>query len=657
MITNDQKANALFKKFQGKADTSPYLEFYEEPLKSSFIVTPENFWIDTEYIPETAPLLEHNEVFSVTFENGFTLPVLRRYKDLWLDPVPGSAASFYHKDLADALPHDYKDGSFHYVLKDASGQELAYGLNSWVVDFQAGVLTFYDGVPEGAQAPFAISFYRYIGRKTFEGVVKTDGTVQMVDEYMPDKPQDVTTKNYVDVEVKKVQDIVDKLIPEKPPALATRKLLMYLYKAYEAGTGEEHDCTADTVPEIHVDDAFYDGDTGVLTAYVNNLPVGAKELSKDSDVGHFDGLHITDDEDPYAGENQRKNFHKQLRAYITPTAELSVGRNSARLEHSTTGVTPEKLFYVDDPVSTAIRNVQINMPQVLTRYVSGVPSLAPSDYIQVLFIVMNAIKSHYGAIGAKITSSHAQTIDCAIDEVKNSDDILSYAKQLEIRPNVYTEKFTFQIVGMSSNMSPGTASIQELNARVDTVSDETRRVMSGSGMYPTNFGAIYESRQTLNENEELQMLNGIYQWPAGNYSQNTPVAGPNYDMLPKDGIRWVTFYITDLEYADGFIMRFNGAQGFVANSETNVTSGMKIFAKVLNNSDGSQTTGWLNCNAPYPGVGKPSTDGDNAMVVTDSSATIKRISFGPTTRTGKLYIRVGLPYGSTKFSTITVEPN
>lgn len=664
-ITEQQKANALFKKFQGKADTSPYLEFYEEPLKSSFIVTPENFWIDTEYIPETAPFLQDREEFAITFDNGFRLPVLRKHNNLYLDPVPGSIASFYHADLADALPHDYKDGSYHYILKDSTGQELAYGLNAWVVDFQAGVLTFYQGVPEGVTLPLTISFYRYIGRKTFEGVIKTDGTTPMVNEYNPARDQDVTTKKYVDDGITEIKKVVDKLIPDPPPNLSTRSLVMQLYKAYGVGTGEEHDCTPFSKPEIHVDGPFYNGDEGELKAYIDNVEITAYTVSTADDTGTHGAIHITADEDLYEGENQRKNFHKQLRGYIQPESDIQPGLHTAKLQHSLTGATPVKAFWVDDPSTSASIRLEDGFTFISAasvnniRHVSGVPSLSVNSTAPISLVVRNVAKTHYSNVIAKLTSSHFQNEDFeAPGIISNIADPIFLSRNLRVRPNVYTENIQVQLSALNSAREPFEAALISRPTRIDTISDENRRVTSGAGEYPSDyFGLPYDSNQSLAANEELQMINGIFRWPSGSYVQNIP-PGPNYDEIPGGNlVRWVTFKSIELRYADGFTVHVNGALNWSANAETSKTSGVRILARIVHNTNLTDNTEWLDCNEPYAGVGKPSKNGAGVMVVSGSTATIKRVSFGPTTRSGQLYIRIGLSKSNKQFSTITVTPN
>ena len=56
MLTEEQQAEVVYKKLQGKASTNADRAAYEEPLDSALILTPENFWFDAELIPSTAQL-------------------------------------------------------------------------------------------------------------------------------------------------------------------------------------------------------------------------------------------------------------------------------------------------------------------------------------------------------------------------------------------------------------------------------------------------------------------------------------------------------------------------------------------------------------------------------------------------------------------------
>jgi hypothetical protein len=66
------------------------------------------------------------------------------------------------------------------------------------------------------------------------------------------------------------------------------------------------------------------------------------------------------------------------------------------------------------------------------------------------------------------------------------------------------------------------------------------------------------------------------------------------------------------------------------------------------------TTGWVDANAAYPGVGNPTANGDPAMVTASSSAAVKLVTFGAAPKTGNVWVRVGIPAGSTKsFTRVT----
>ncbi len=146
--------------------------------------------------------------------------------------------------------------------------------------------------------------------------------------------------------------------------------------------------------------------------------------------------------------------------------------------------------------------------------------------------------------------------------------------------------------------------------------------------------------------EELQLLNGRYQIPTGDYSANSPTAGPDYSTGMGLVDRYVTLQPVNLVNSSNFSITFNDIIGTWNGTQT---GGMTIHAKI------GATTGWIDCNSPYPGFGNPSIDGGNAMIFAESTATFKRVTLGSAVLSGALYIRIGLPVGSNKqFSGITI---
>ena len=138
------------------------------------------------------------------------------------------------------------------------------------------------------------------------------------------------------------------------------------------------------------------------------------------------------------------------------------------------------------------------------------------------------------------------------------------------------------------------------------------------------------------------MLNGVYRRITGNYTNNFPIAGPNNSSDSNTDYRWVMFsyFIT----AKSSVTVTVAGANFTSNAGTQVTDNMKIFVKV----EGS--TGWLDANDPYPGVGTPISDGDFAMVTASSTSSttslVKYVTFGAGNYTGTLYVRLGMASGS-----------
>jgi hypothetical protein len=448
--------------------------------------------------------------------------------------------------------------------------------------------------------------------------------------------------------------ILAKLAPTKPVNLSTKTIsLASSYSASESGTGIVHSvCTSSLRPQSNTISSFYDGDAGTLSVEIDGPSAGSRALGTSSDVSTNGALVITQDVDPYAGVAGQAGFWKALSAYVLPVSDLSYAAHTYQMKHSISGNTNTLQFYVDNPTTVTIGSPAFALPSS-SRYVSGVPSLDPSSTVTFSFNVLNAVRKHYRTTNiSEVTSTSLSTWTSGSSPVLAEGATINVTSATSsVNGSAYSEDISATIRGYSSNGTSGTPNTVQLGARVDTVSDESARKVSGSGQFPSSgYGGSFSSSSSLRYvyTEELQMLNGKYRRPTGNYTLNAPTAGPDYSTGMGTSDRWVTFAPTTLSNKSSFTLTINGTSGSWSGAET---SGIKIYAKV----EGSSY--WVDCNASYPGVGNPGTsaDGNPAMVFSESSYNVKKVTFGSAVRSGLLYIRIGLPSGSDKqFSSISV---
>jgi hypothetical protein len=160
----------------------------------------------------------------------------------------------------------------------------------------------------------------------------------------------------------------------------------------------------------------------------------------------------------------------------------------------------------------------------------------------------------------------------------------------------------------------------------------------------------------LNNNEELQMINGTIQSPSSvNYSNNRP-PGPNYIGIQTGsfgggtGYRWALFTgKLSSSVSNTTITLGTPSAGF--NTNANPINNFMLYVKI---TGGTDTNGWINGNFPYPGGGSPTNDGDGALDPTSTSAA-RIVTFGGTPRQGTVLARIGLPSGSAlTFKTVTI---
>lgn len=149
-LTAAEQALLVFKKDLNKGSTGLAFDFFEEPFTSRRSVILDQIWAQSDMIPDTAP--------------GSTTGVVELHTDEALTVVLGTSNAFQTDALKDAIPFNFGDGvSYNYTLKDGLGNVIPFGVGNWVVDPDAGIVTFYSAVP--ANMPPTITFYKYVGTK------------------------------------------------------------------------------------------------------------------------------------------------------------------------------------------------------------------------------------------------------------------------------------------------------------------------------------------------------------------------------------------------------------------------------------------------------------------------------------------------------------
>lgn len=474
----------------------------------------------------------------------------------------------------------------------------------------------------------------------------------------------VLSDDRVEDAINKVELILEKLAPAKPPMLSTKTLSMVsAYSANRAGTNT----TISTVQYISnpvfqltggvtASNEFGDGDAGSLTASIDGVSVGSTAIAANptSNVGTYGQLQITANDDFYSGQAGKANFWRALMAQINATGVTTVGPHSASLSHSTTGKTADYIFYIDDPVTPTITSASVSGSGI--SYVSGVPALVGGQNgASIAFNVTgsNVVGRFYNSTrifalsGTGVTSTN---FSLPSSPVSGSTQMAS--STVSVNAASTGENPSYTITAYNSRGSTGTYNITNTHLRLDSTLDTSNRVKSSTGQYPsTGYGATWIASASLADAgvEELQMLNGQYQYPTGNYTAALPIAGPNYSALPAVSfgtVRWVTFNLGTQTNIQNVSIAFNNSSNL--GSSALVSSGWYLQVKV------EGATGWVDGNAAYPGAGSPVADGAAALVVASSTGTTKMVTFGSTPRSGNVYVRVGISSGQTyKFGSIT----
>ena len=461
----------------------------------------------------------------------------------------------------------------------------------------------------------------------------------------------------------KVENILFKLAPARPPNLNTKSLLLsgaYTANLQSTNTTIPSAVTNDTTPTFPlvggmvVANAFSDGDVGQLSASIDGITVGARLLSTASDVGTYGELQITSDADFYVGQVGKAGFWNALLAQIATTTPITtVGPHTAQLQHTQTGNTPLFTFYIDDPVTPTL--VTGSVIATGSIYISGVPALVGGQSGSSVILsatASNTVGRFYNSTRIfQGSGTGISTSNFTLPSAPVSESIQSGSRTISINGGSTSENASFTVTAFNSIGSTSAFAITNTHIRMDSTLDPANRVKSGYGQFGFD-GTPFESSQSIaTAVEELQMLNGQFRYPTGNYTSALPVAGPDYSVVTPGAYlntRWVTFNMGTITNKANIQVNFSNTFGFSGA----LMSNFSLYVRV---NGSTPTVGWVDGNAAFPGTGNPTNDGDPALVVANSTSTSKLVTFGTAVKTGTVFVRIGIPAGDTKrFGGITI---
>ena len=509
----------------------------------------------------------------------------------------------------------------------------------------------------------------------------------------------LTSATTINNAVDQIDEILALLAPAKPPRLDASSWISPGYSLVRGSRDWPTGISGQTISNVIFNNArplfrvtggtsgtntgFWNGVSGTLSFFVNGVVDGTRTLTAGSvnastaNTGTYFGLTLNVN-DYYLNQTGKSGFWSAINASGRTSTSLPYNvftSHTYTLTHSETGTLPTS-FYIDNPGTPSVTTPVQSGSFTMTRYVSGVPSLATNNVININYTVNNAISKFYtnGTFATltpnTVTNGTWGTVSPYLSSTFSipplSGASISLTNEtITTSNNRYGETLTTTATGYNANGASGTSSVLSLSSyRVDTVSNENRLRNAADGennpttpnFFPVNYTSPYTSSQSIvgntepglnsSYNYELQLINGSYQVPSGNY---TSYGGPNYSS-PGSQTRFVLLTGSPISSVNSVTIAFNGTIGTWSAAANGVTSGLFLNVRVSG-------TGWIDGNAAYPGSGSPSGNGDPAMVAAPAStATSKQITFGSTARSGTIYVRIGLPTGSDKkFTGITIS--
>ena len=177
------------------------------------------------------------------------------------------------------------------------------------------------------------------------------------------------------------------------------------------------------------------------------------------------------------------------------------------MSHSITGETNELVFFTDDPDTTNITTVahDSSAAEANVSYISGVPSYTNGDSVDITFNVIGAVGKCFNSTAiAQIQGSQITTANLPPDAAGYTEgQTINAAGSFTFGNNKFSDgDISINIKGKNSKGELGSPKTHTIPGRIDTKSNESSRITSGSGQYPAaGFGDPFDSTIDLTTNE------------------------------------------------------------------------------------------------------------------------------------------------------------
>lgn len=254
---------------------------------------------------------------------------------------------------------------------------------------------------------------------------------------------------------------------------------------------------------------------------------------------------------------------------------------------------------------------------------------------------------------------YSKNADTGFINISKSDIVYTLPEMIERRDSITFYVTLYDFYGESKDYE-----CARMNVLISNISVDKRVINAGAELYPDILASSSDAGTTIDHRELIKdfnlqnafddvnlPFNNSYKWPAGEWTYNNNVVSYE-DESYKRGLvvnnKSYRFILLDtgitLNEASGFTVKITtDDETWTIDKFSGSTNGLILQARVVDG--GTYQTPWLDCNAPigpYSKIKDDSVNGHPAMFAGSSTATMKRVSFGRSTISGKLYLRVGI---------------
>jgi hypothetical protein len=279
-----------------------------------------------------------------------------------------------------------------------------------------------------------------------------------------------------------------------------------------------------------------------------SIDSGSVTLQNSSNVGVYNYLTITNDEDPLSNNSQYKGYYRACvytNTYKIFTINDTFDSNNKLIPYSVqlkedTNYSLPFTFFLDNFITPNLSFNVYNYNNL--NYNSGIPCLTSNSDFTIECIINNATTQFFNPNLLSFVNNDIDDVNFQINTTIINDLYNTNSTNINQIINIKNTSYKVSNLNIIVRSVKNSLTNSDINMIIDNNNEVAifNRVNSGDGLYPPTIDfSEFISSHDISDTSELIYILGYIQYPRLNYNIYYP-PGPDYSILSPSKIRYFT---------------------------------------------------------------------------------------------------------------------